>query len=100
VGQSATAATWDATAKLCTECIARIEKRETKRRNEAIHLLNAQNRAHLFTRNELMEVTAADRREEHLVRPGHTLEWTTEQLRWNFKIISTWEKDQSIAEIR
>jgi hypothetical protein len=50
VGQSETAAKWDATAKLCVECIARIERREALRRNAAIHRLNAQNRAHLFTR--------------------------------------------------
>jgi len=47
-----------------------------------------------------MEATALDIEEEHLIRMGRRLERTTEQLRWNFKRISTWEKDKSIAEIQ
>jgi hypothetical protein len=100
VGERVTAATWDTTAKTCLECIARIEKRDTKRRNAVIHKLNAQNRAHLFTRRDLMEATAVDIREEHLIRMGQRLERTTDQLRWRFKRISNWEKDQTIEEIQ
>lgn len=88
----------DTTAQLYVECIARIEKKETQQRNAIIHSLNAQNRAHLFTRKELLEVSEFEAREEHLVRLGQRLERTTEQLRWKFKRISAWEKDQSLSK--
>ncbi|KAE9016290.1 hypothetical protein PR003_g4032 [Phytophthora rubi] len=59
-----------------------------------------QNRAQAFTRHELFRVTEADVKEEHLIRIGQRLERTTEQLRWSFKRVSNWERDQTITEIR
>ncbi|KAE9036079.1 hypothetical protein PR001_g9006 [Phytophthora rubi] len=100
VGKEVSAATWDQTTRTCVECIKKVKKRETQRRNAVIRKLHAQNRAHLLTRKELMAATVEDSREEHLVRMGQRLERTVEQLRWQFKRISNWERDQRITTIR
>jgi exonuclease III len=97
VGFRVTAKTWDQTAAECTTCIRRKAKEDTTRRKKAVHRLNAQNRAHLLTRRELLRVSEADSREEHLVRIGQRLERTTRQLRWQFKRVSNWESDQTIT---
>ena len=70
VGHNATAATWDVTARPCVHCIRRVRKRAGQRRKAVVRRLQAQSRARLLTRKELLAVTFEEAREEHLARLG------------------------------
>uniref|UniRef100_M4BXQ9 Endonuclease/exonuclease/phosphatase domain-containing protein n=1 Tax=Hyaloperonospora arabidopsidis (strain Emoy2) TaxID=559515 RepID=M4BXQ9_HYAAE len=70
VGHNVTAATWDVTARPCVHCIRRVRKRAGQRRKAVVRRLQAQSRARLLTRKELLAVTFEEAREEHLARLG------------------------------
>jgi hypothetical protein len=53
----------------------------------------------VITRRKLLDENVADMQDELLVRTGQRLERTTEQLRWSFKRVSNWEKDQTVTAI-
>ncbi|KAL3658996.1 hypothetical protein V7S43_015881 [Phytophthora oleae] len=99
IGRNTTAATWDTTARSCIESIKLIRRRETRRRKERVHALEAQRRAHLLTRQDLLDLRVEELREDQELRMGQRLERTTEQLRWQFKRVSNWEKDQTVSTI-
>ncbi|KAG1698206.1 hypothetical protein DVH05_015196 [Phytophthora capsici] len=92
--------TWDAMVKQCVKTIKSVARRERKRRKTRKHRINAQARAHLLTRKDLLRANAVDQQEEALMRQGRRLERTMEQLRWSYKMVSNWEKDQTISAIR
>jgi hypothetical protein len=100
VGRDATADTWDQTIQLGAECVQRVAWNVKQRREDAVHKLNEQHRAHLLTSRELSRETEAGMQEETLTRVGQRLERTTDQLRWEFKRVSNWERDQKVTTIR
>lgn len=100
IGRDTTPETWDAMVKQCVKSITSVARRERKRRKTRKHRIKAQARAHLLTRKDLLRANAVDQREEALMRQGRRLERTLEQLRWSFKRVSNWEKDQTISAIR
>ncbi|KAL4163946.1 hypothetical protein KRP22_004570 [Phytophthora ramorum] len=52
-----------------------------------------------MARSQLIAVTEEEAREEHLVRTAQWLERSMEQIRWNYKRVSNWERDQTISTI-
>lgn len=63
VGKGVTSRTWDRTAVECVHSIKKIQRQERRRRKKAKHRANAQNRAHLLTRRDLLHQTEEDVRE-------------------------------------
>ena len=100
VNQDVTGATWDQTAQRCVLCIKRVRNRVRRRRKAVVRRIQAQSRAHLSSRHELLEVRVEEAREKYLVRLGQRLERTKELLCWNYKRVSNYEKDQTISTIR
>ncbi|KAE8908137.1 hypothetical protein PF003_g8040 [Phytophthora fragariae] len=100
VGHEETAKTWDETTAICGECIKQVAQQDQARRKAVIGVLNAQHRAHLLNRKDLLAVTEEDIREAHLVRLGQRLERTMDHMRWEFKRVSNWEKYQTISAIK
>jgi exonuclease III len=100
VVREVTAATWDTALGNSVQCVKRGAWNLKQRREAYKHRVNEQHRAHLLTRRELLRENEADLREEMLIRVGQKLERPTDQLRWDFKRVSNWEKDQTVAVIR
>jgi len=99
IGKEETARTWDQAVRTCADCIRKQDKTERRRRKQYKHRQNLKNRAHLITRRELLGVSAEEERAELLIRQGERLERTTEQMRWQFKRASNWERDQTIHDL-
>ena len=100
LGHQATCATWDATARGCVTLIQRLRRRTNQRGKAVLRRIKAQSRAHLLTRQERLAVTSEEAREDHLVRMGDRLNRSIEQIRWNFKRVSVFERDQTVTSIR
>ena len=100
LGYQVTCATWDATARGCVTLIHRLRGQTDQRGKAVLRRIKAQSRAHLLTRQERLAVTSEEAREDHLVRMGDRLNRSIEQIRWNFKRVSVFERDQTVTSIR
>uniref|UniRef100_M4BXX0 Uncharacterized protein n=1 Tax=Hyaloperonospora arabidopsidis (strain Emoy2) TaxID=559515 RepID=M4BXX0_HYAAE len=53
----------------------------------------------LTSRQQLIHANQVTLREECLIQEGRRLERTTDRLRWDFKRVFDWERDQTVTDL-
>ena len=99
VSPTTTVRQWDSAVEACKHCIKTVRKRERQRRARFKKRVSRRDRRQLLTRPQWISANMEDHRLEHLVRLGQSLERTTARLRWSFKRVADWERDQTVTNI-
>ena len=97
VRRDVTCGAWDTAIHICKASIKRIKKRKSQRTRRLRRRVQGHARAHLSTRHSLMQSMQKELQTAQTVRQGLRLERTMDSLRWQFKRVSNWERDQSIS---
>ena len=99
VGRTSSVRHWDSIVAACKLCIARVRKRARQRRYRYKTKLLQRERRQFLTRHQWITANMEELRLEHSVRIGQRLERTTASLRWSYKRVSDWERDQTVSRI-
>ena len=91
---------WEAHVSGGKHSIKVVTRRGKQRRKRYAAKLRQNTRRSFITRQQWIFANVEDMREDHLVRLGETLERSTERLRWSFKRIVNWERDQHVTALR
>uniref|UniRef100_A0AAV1UCF0 Endonuclease/exonuclease/phosphatase domain-containing protein n=1 Tax=Peronospora matthiolae TaxID=2874970 RepID=A0AAV1UCF0_9STRA len=99
IGQSVSTLTWDADVTECQQCVRRIRKRVKQRRARFRRKIQGRARRPLLTRPQFISCNMEELRQEHLVRLGQKLARTADQLRYFYKRVADWERNQTVTTI-
>ena len=99
VGRTSSVRHWDSMVETCKLCIALVHKRERQRRYRYKTKNLQWERRKFLTRHQWITANMEEVRLDHSIRIGQRLERTTASLRWSYKRVLDWERDQTVSMI-
>ena len=99
VGRAPSTRTWDDQVLRCVAAITTVRKRSKQRSKRYTSKVQRQTRVDLTSRQQLIHANQVTLCEECLIQEVRRLERTTDCLRWDFKQVFDWKRDQMVTDL-